>query len=93
MKIDIPKIAPDFEQLAFQEIFKQEDPSLDRCQIIDDEFEHESMERINLDQVIFKNCKFMKTTFNHFDALDVRFENCDLSNVNLYIPADLILLR
>ena len=93
MKIDFPKVAPDLEVSAFQDVFEHEDPSLDRCLIVEAEFENESMERINLDQVVFKNCKFMKTTFNHFDALDVRFENCDLSNVNLYIPEDLILAK
>jgi len=32
---------------------------------------------------VIKNCKFNHTDFSGIDLTDVRFENCDLSNVNM----------
>ncbi|HDR8261526.1 TPA: pentapeptide repeat-containing protein, partial [Bacillus cereus] len=83
MKIDRPKISPELSSKNFQDIFYEEDPTLEVCEIIDSTFENECVDRVRLYDAVIKNCKFTNTDFSNIDITDVCFENCDLSNVNL----------
>ncbi len=40
MKIDRPKISPELSSKNFQDIFYEEDPTLEMCEIIDSTFEN-----------------------------------------------------
>ncbi|MFO6863786.1 pentapeptide repeat-containing protein, partial [Bacillus cereus] len=48
MKIDRPKISPELSSKNFQDIFYEEDPTLEVCEIIDSTFENESVDRVRL---------------------------------------------
>lgn len=61
MKIDRPKISPELSSKNFQDIFYEEDPTLEMCEIIDSTFENESVDRVRLYDAVIKNCKFTNT--------------------------------
>jgi uncharacterized protein YjbI with pentapeptide repeats len=79
MKIDIPKISPELTSMNFHDIFYEEDPILEMCEIIDSTFDNESIDRVRLYDAVIKNCNFTHTDFSNIQITDVRFENCDFS--------------
>jgi len=73
MKIDIPKIAPELSARNFSDIFYEEDPILEMCNITDSDFENEAIDRVHLYSAVIKNCKFTNSDFSNIDITDVRF--------------------
>ncbi|GEK33557.1 pentapeptide repeat-containing protein [Kurthia sibirica] len=83
MKIDTPKVHNDLELRSFQDILLEEDAELAHCLIKDALFENERLERPRLSNMIIKGSSFVQSDFEGIDVVDTRFENCDLSNVNM----------
>lgn len=54
MKIDRPKISPELSLKSFHDIFYEEDPTLEMCEIIDSTFENESVDRVRLYSAVIK---------------------------------------
>lgn len=83
MKIDQPKIPQELSQANFQDIYYEEDPHLNNCQVTNSTFDNEDMGRVELSKTVIRNSSFQNTKFRNIDLTDVIFENCDFSNGDL----------
>ena len=62
MKIDRPKISPELSSKNFQDIFYEEDPTLEVCEIIDSTFENECVDRVRLYDAVIKTVSLLIQT-------------------------------
>ena len=76
----IPKDLDEFQQL--NNTIKDHDYFSD-AMIFDCSSENQRAEHVSLNGMIFRNVTFTAAAFEFLDLIDVRFENCDLSNANL----------
>ena len=85
-KIKTKVLRPKFDSdLDIIELSKEniEDESIFSFGTVSDcSLENHEADRVAFKQVIFKKVIFNKITFRRIEMVDVRFENCDLSNVD-----------
>lgn len=80
--IEAPRVADNVPKINFEDIYYEEDPSL-QDGIIENAFiVDEKIEQMRLLRLIINSTRFLQSSFEKADIMDVRFENCDLSNTN-----------
>lgn len=79
--IEAPKLPPQLDNIITLDPWIHPEECFRLGVIKDCTLGEQIIESAVFDTVLFKNVTFEATTFNHLEATDVIFENCDLSNV------------
>jgi uncharacterized protein YjbI with pentapeptide repeats len=83
LKILTPNIPKDLEVLYLSDITIQREDDFTSGIVNNCVIENQDADHVAFKQVVFKNVTFKAGAFRGIDLTDVRFENCDLSNVDL----------
>ncbi|HAK44291.1 MAG TPA: hypothetical protein DCM59_18395 [Clostridium sp.] len=82
-KVLSPKITSINEEIYFLERNINDEDCFSNIMVLDFDMSNEGASHVEVSEAIFKNMNFRDVKFPHIELIDVRFENCDLSNSNL----------
>ena len=78
-----PNLPNKLETLSVSDKIIQSEDSFTMGIISNELVENQTADHVSFKKVLFKNVTFNKVSFRYMDLIDVRFENCDLSNMDL----------
>mgnify|MGYP005852902427 CR=1 FL=1 len=80
-KITKPKVIGEIRNVAFEDVYDETDPYIERVIIQDCSIDTIAAESVEFIEVIFRNVRFEQVSISKMYLRDVIFEKCDLSNV------------
>lgn len=83
VKVEAPKLPAALESRTIDAYELCDEYAISDCVVRDCEVENQTGYRICLDRILFQNVAFRGTSLPKSEWTDVRFDNCDLSNIDL----------
>jgi len=78
-----PNLPNELDSISIFDKSIQSEDTFNRGIISNGLVENQTADHVSFNKVIFKNVIFNNVLFKYLDLVDVRFENCDLSNMDL----------
>lgn len=83
IKILKPQIPESLDDLDIQRKSIKDEDLFEEGTVIDCSIENQRAERVTFENIVFENVVFQEVYFKKAELIDVRFINCDLSNMSL----------
>ncbi|MDQ0059961.1 pentapeptide repeat-containing protein [Paenibacillus harenae] len=83
VKVEAPKLPAAMESRVIDAYELSDEYAISDCVIRDSEVDNQTGYRVCFDRISFQNVVFRGTSLPKSEWTDVRFDNCDLSNIDL----------